>query len=361
MNCCVNCFKDSEIIKAITAAGKTGDCDFCSAKNVAVCDIFNDTNPIAAYIMQLVDAYSISDKSSAKMLKYALRDDWDIFAGGVETIQSIVTKICEHIFPGDSDIFNRSVEILTLQDSDFLLASGVVKGRSWKEFSDSIKYGNRFHTELFNADVFASFLSMLVTTYTAPFVFYRARISSTKTGFTIGEMGAPPPDKRSAGRINPEGVGIMYLSSDDKTVLSEVRANTYDYVTIGRFVTTRDINVVNLSGFPLISPFQYTDEIEKFAVNRKVFEEISAEIAKPMRRNDSSLEYLPTQYISEFIKSKSFKGQAYDGVEYSSTLKQGGTNIALFIKDSSDLPIQCESVETVEIAEVNYKTKSNQI
>jgi hypothetical protein len=359
MNCCVNCFKDSEIINAITAKSTTGDCDFCSAKSVAVCDISDDTNPIAPFITQLVDAYSISDKPSAKLLKQALRDDWDIFTGGVETIQSIVTKVCDRFYPADSDIFNKPVEILALQDSDFLISSGVVKGRSWKEFSDSIKYGNRFHTELFNADAFASFLSMLVTTYPASHKFYRARISPSKAGYAVSEMGAPPQEKRSAGRINPEGVGIIYLSSDAETVLSEVRANTYDYVTIGSFVTSREINVVNLSGFPSISPFQYTDEIEKFAVNRKVFAEISAEIAKPMRRSDSSLEYLPTQYISEFIKSKSFKGQAYDGVEYSSTLRQGGTNIALFIKEGGDMPIECESVETVEVTKVNYETSTS--
>lgn len=36
--------------------------------------------------------------------------------------------------------------------------------------------------------------------------------------------------------------------------------------------------------------------------------ELSKEIAKPLRRSDSTLEYLPTQYISEFVKS-----QGYDG------------------------------------------------
>jgi hypothetical protein len=356
MKCCINCFKDTEIKTTIKAIGTNGDCDFCSAKNVLVCDVSDGENPIKDYIMQLVDAYAVSDNPHAKPINISLHDDWDIFNVGTDIIQNIVTNTCEHNL-SDSSIFRKKVEIPALSDADFLFESGVVRGHSWKEFSDSIKYGNRFHSELFNAEAFTSVLTILAKPHPANSTFYRARIASSKKGFAKEEMGAPPPDKRSAGRINPEGIGIMYLSSDIKTVLSEVRANAYDYVTIGKFKSTKDISVVNLSGFPSISPFKYTDEIAKFAVNRKVFSEISTEIAKPMRRSDSVLEYLPTQYIAEFIKSRSFKGQTYDGVEYASTLKQGGANTALFVKGHSDLPVYCEKVETVEIADVNYILK----
>ena len=225
---------------------------------------------------------------------------------------------------------------------------GVVRGLHWNQFSESIKYGNRFHSGMFNADAFASYLSIISKKYPAGTEFYRARITSNSNGFITSEMNAPQKEKRSAGRINPEGIGVLYLSSDDKTVLNEVRANTFDYVTIGKFKSIKEIKVVNLSGLSGTSPFLYQGELEKYAANRKIFQEIALEIAKPLRRSDSLIEYLPTQYIAEFIKS-----QGYDGVEYTSTLCEGGYNIAIFDENL----FECMSAETKEVMSIQYETR----
>jgi hypothetical protein len=85
-----------------------------------------------------------------------------------------------------------------------------------------------------------------------------------------------------------------------------------------------------------------------YAANRKVFQEISVDIAKPLRRSDSHIEYLPTQYIAEFIKS-----QGYNGVEYASTLREGGYNLAVF----DEIAFECIGVETVEVTEILYQTQ----
>ena len=73
---------------------------------------------------------------------------------------------------------------------------------------------------------------------------------------------------------------------------------------------------------------------------------MALEIAKPLRRNDSVLEYLPTQYISEFVKS-----QGYDGVAYESTLHRGGYNVAIY----DELFLDCLDVNTVEVKQVKYE------
>ena len=48
----------------------------------------------------------------------------------------------------------------------------------------------------------------------------------------------------------------------------------------------------------------------------------------PIRKRDQILDYIPTQYISEFIKSLGF-----DGVEYQSSLDSKGHNLAIFNPD----------------------------
>lgn len=345
INCCVECFKDSHIRNTIEKYGDVGNCDFCSAKGVKIYDISLKPNPISDMIMSLVQTYSVSDMDEAKMLKESLRDDWDIFNGGSEVIQSLVTAICDLNI--HNDIFSEKVIIPQQFDVDFLNDYGVVKGYSWNQFSKSIKYSNRFHNEMFNSDVFASFLSIAEKIYCKNELFYRARIADGNNGFTCDKMYSPPKGKRCAGRVNPDGIGVLYLSSNEKTVLNETRVNAYDYVSIGTFQIKQDIRVVNLSGIAKMSPFLY-DNIEQFAVNRKVFQEMACEIAKPLRRNDSTLEYLPTQYISEFVKS-----QGYDGVEFESTLHEEGLNLALFDESKVD----CISVKTVEITKIQYETR----
>ncbi|MCL2338056.1 MAG: RES family NAD+ phosphorylase [Firmicutes bacterium] len=350
MRCCVECFNDLYIRSTIEKQGLIGDCDYCSHKSVAVYEIGMTPNPIADAIIGLVQIYSVSDLPQAKPLKIALHDDWDIFSAGAATIQTLVIDLCSSVVNPDADIFTKNVVIEQLFDDDFLSEFGVVRGLDWERFVESIKYKNRFHSGMFNADAFASFLSIIAKSYTAGIELYRARITHNSNGYSTAEMSAPPREKRSAGRINPEGVGVLYLSSDKKTALNEIRANTFDYVSIGTFKLVKDIKVVNLSGISGTSPFLYQDELEKYAVNRKVFQEIARDAAKPLRRSDSPIEYIPTQFIAEFIKS-----QGYDGVEYASTLQEGGYNIAVF----DESLFECVSVKTVEIAKIQYEIRTN--
>lgn len=56
--------------------------------------------------------------------------------------------------------------------------------------------------------------------------------------------------------------------------------------------------------------------------------------------------YLPSQYISEFIKQKEF-----DGVSYLSSLSKSGNNIALFDPEV----VEFKTTEVYKIQEVDYK------
>jgi hypothetical protein len=267
---------------------------------------------------------------------------------GSETILALTKKLCASAYKKDADVYERNVIIEQLTNKDFLREYGVVCGYTWDEFSQSIKFGNRFHGGMFNPKQFASFLSIVGSVIPIGTEMYRARISSSKIGFTSSEMKAPPKDKRSAGRVNPEGIGALYLSSDKLTILNEVRASAFDHISIGTFRALSDIRAVNLSGFDKTSPFKYDSELAIFAANRKIFKELADEIAKPLRRNDSTLEYLPTQFIAEFIKSRN-----YDAVAYDSTLRQGGYNLAVFNEEL----FECTEVQTIEVSEISYKTQ----
>lgn len=345
MKCCIECFKDTHIRDTIKKNGTIGNCDFCSAKNVPTYDISNSTI-LSDKIVGLVQAYTVSTEEDAKPLKEALKNDWNIFNVDVDEIQKLVVELCTRVINKEDNIFSERVIIPQANDSDYLQQSGIVRGLSWHQFSESIKLENRFHNKMFNPDAFASFLSEATKKYTKGTKLFRARIADNKDGFAPNEMFSPPIGRRKAGRINPEGIGVLYLASNKLTALTEARASLYDFVSVGEFRTKKDLRIIDLSSISKMSPFLYQGDIEQFFINRKVFKEMALEIAKPLRRSDSVLEYLPTQYISEFVKS-----QGYDGVAYESTLHSGGYNIAVYDESSLD----CLSVDTVEVKHIDYK------
>ena len=119
-----------------------------------------------------------------------------------------------------------------------------------------------------------------------------------------------------------------------------------DYVTVGKFKLKEDISVVNLRGDTFDPMYLVdTDDLEDFVMHAPFIRKLEMELSKPNRKNDKELDYLPTQYISEFIKSI-----GYDGVLYKSSLFKDGYNLAIFNPKKTD----CLSREVHEIDEINF-------
>lgn len=73
---------------------------------------------------------------------------------------------------------------------------------------------------------------------------------------------------------------------------------------------------------------------------------------KLWRRSDSPLDYVPTQYITDFVKSIIHDGNPeYAGIEYKSVMHNGGYNLALFDPDL----FECIQTEVYAIDTIDYK------
>ena len=90
---------------------------------------------------------------------------------------------------------------------------------------------------------------------------------------------------------------------------------------------------------------QSAPDIDKFLLYEQFVQSLHNDLKKPLRRQDTELEYLPTQYLCELIKSL-----GYDGVEYSSSMNPDGFNVALFNDDKVE-PIERK---IFEIESINY-------
>ena len=90
------------------------------------------------------------------------------------------------------------------------------------------------------------------------------------------------------------------------------------------------------------------------AINKQYLEKLNSEMSKSLRRSDSTLDYVPTQYIVDFIKSIEHNNrQEYDGIEYNSTTNPGGYNLAIFDPDI----FECISVDVYDIEKLQYTSK----
>lgn len=101
-----------------------------------------------------------------------------------------------------------------------------------------------------------------------------------------------------------------------------------------------------------ISPFIEGLDCLEYAINKEHLNKINDEMGKIMRRSDSALDYVPTQYITDFVKSIIHDGVAeYAGIEYESVMHSGGYNLALFDPDL----FECVDTKVYGIDMIDYR------
>lgn len=143
------------------------------------------------------------------------------------------------------------------------------------------------------------------------------------------------------------------MAGDTKTTIHEVRAGAFDYITVGKFELLQDIIVVDLKSIDKISPFIPDLDILELAINKEHLNKINREMGKALRRNDSSLDYVPTQFISDFIKSLSIEdGEKYAGIEYNSTMNNSGFNLAIYYPEY----FKCIDTDIYKVESLKYET-----
>lgn len=333
MICCINCFKDSEIRAAIEMIGHMGDCPICGIKNTWIYDSSQDADKtnIEEMLDSILKLYvpeselpALYPENEKMLIESKLLNDWDIFSGHPFEVKQIVSKYVSESLDLDTRITMERVGIPQLYDEAYLEDNSIMGKYSWDVFKKYLRNENRFHSKYINLEILESVLKDTEAIIPMGTKLYRARVSN-KEGFPRKEMWAPPEDAASPGRANSKGQSCLYLCSHKKTTVKEIRAHAFDYVTIATFRLNRNVKVLDLSSLVHSSPFYSGNDKAAYLLNEKTLRQIQNDLAKPMSRLDSDLDYLPTQYISDFAK---FLG--YDGVKYFSTFDKTSYNVALF-------------------------------
>ena len=311
--CCPCCFGDRGLEKDIipTLSCSKGECGYCFQMSALLVEPGN----LKDYFEQVINIYK--EDESGKMLVELLRDDWGLFPNlDIAHSKELLADILD-----DGQIVRKPFSPSEICKSERLTV--------WVELRNELMYQNRYfpNTEI-DENRFANLLSFLTTTLAnLSYTWYRARIQRDEHIIDINEMGAPPNNIASHGRANPAGIPYLYLASDEKTAVSEVRPHTGEFISIADFEVCTEMKVVDLRNpRTTISPFLLGDEndIAMLRGDIEFLVHLANELTRPVLPGSASIEYIPSQYLCELIKK-----QGYHGVIYNSSVCSG-INLALF-------------------------------
>ena len=360
MRFCHRCVQDVELRNIIEGLGQREDsCPTCGRSDAFVydTDINSELTPM---FEELLEVYVPEDmlpqgfpSERRRTLVAELTERWHIFDERLAPtdVHNVIRAICAVKCVDSPGLFDGLVGIAESHDAEYLLNHSLLRTNSWDDFVDSVKRRNRFHTNEINLPILNRYCSLIRKVYKRGSVFFRGRLSS-RDGFSPAKMGAPPPDEATAGRANSDGISCLYLASDHLTSIHEIRAGIFDYISVGTFELTQDMVVVDLGAIDNISPFIGECDLLEHAINKDHLRRMNLEIGRALRRSDSPLDYIPTQYIADFVKSiVNDGGPEYSGIEYNSTISPGGRNLAIFYPDL----FTCVDVKVYHVRKLKYE------
>lgn len=313
--CCPECFDDRGLRDQLFPSldPSHGTCDFCGTTDTQLIE----PERLADYFELLVNVYEPNE--DGKSLVEWMKEDWQLFSHKRMDIAHAKELLGEIL--DDGEIVRRR-----FAPSASYMSEGLAQ---WDKLRDEMMYANRWFLDVaINEDRLKQLLDMLIAP-PLPLQWYRARIRTDDDIFQVEKMGAPPRRRSSNGRANPAGIPYLYLGSHPETAVAEVRPHTGEVACVADF-TIPEIKVADLRNpRKLVSPFILADasEIGQLRADLPFLERLGEELTRPVQPSGAAIDYIPSQYLCEFIKKSGF-----DGVLYRSSVSDG-INLALFNPD----------------------------
>lgn len=334
--CCPECFGDRGLRNNIipTHSEVRGECGYCGTKDVDLVE----PSKLSDVFEVLVSIYE-PDPQGKSLVEW-MKSDWQLFSHpkmDVAHAKELLSEILD-----DGEIVRKSFSPAEKHSSDGLA--------QWGTLRDELLYKNRyFLDEALDTDRLKELLDQLPADE-MPETWYRARIITSDGSYPIEEMGAPPKRLATSGRANPAGIPYLYLGSLPETAASEVRPHTGEVACVASFHIPKPLIAVDLRNpRMLVSPFVLGDAtaIGQLRADIPFLERLGEELTRPVLPRSAAIDYIPSQYLCEFIKKI-----GYDGVVYRSSVSDG-INLALF--DPSKATGQAVSRYNISCVTVNVE------
>jgi RES domain-containing protein len=170
----------------------------------------------------------------------------------------------------------------------------------------------------------------------------RLRSAADKWPLDLANLGAPPAEKMTAGRMNPPGIRYLYVALEERTAVAEVVRGPPCSFAVAEFRAREDVTVLDLTQLPALpSMFDYERLREReFLLFLEHFVEA---ISRPVIKDGNEhVEYVPTQIVCEYFASVFRKdGASLNGILYPSAVRPSGRNLVLFPHFDDEDPFAC--------------------
>ena len=355
---CRNCIDDPVLRGEIVAANRIRKCSYCGRLRQAVSieAIALHISPIFEQLVGLAEDTIVIGEDSGfvefrpdgstpqSLMTEMIKPSVD---GISEDIVDYLSEISASsvLKDGEPDLYDQTSDIYEIsipKDPRF--------AESWSSFCDLIKH----HERHFNANATtlldeilepivsgewprnASAIRVIGPETEDRFVF-RGRLANSPDARTaiylspIRNLATPPPKLCTPGRMNPAGIGVFYGSFDTDTCVAELRAPVGGYVVVGKFEILRPLRVLDMTVLDeaAIDISYFNDELIRDCALNDCLRGFHRDIKRPIIPGAEPLDYLPTQFIAEYLWAKA--DPRFDGIIFGSSQISGdGRNLALF-------------------------------
>ena len=326
---CSNCFTDPALIQFVEENAVGHDCSFCDAAGPEV-----TAAPIEDVSENFLNCIGREYDLAVNQL------GWDGAEGGYLGLHwdgfDLATEVIGLEFPQDNEwdllpaLFGELFDQDWCTENAYGLDDLERPQYSWEYFRRVVTYERRFffmedegdpddHEVLTPAGILETIFDYaqqmgLFRELQAGSRLIRARREANDRRYqTAAELGPPPREvANQANRMSPAGIPMFYGCDDEKTALKETASGT-GYYALGMFETTRPAVLLDLTDIPEVPGlFEAVPDFQEVDPRRalRLLHHIAAEMSRAIDRDDRvHIEYVPTQVVTEFIRSKVYVGR----------------------------------------------------
>ena len=262
-----------------------------------------------------------------------------IFDSVDPNLRDTIVELIGDLFPNWEDWFERHSGDLDWEQDQ------------WEKFERNIKHKTRFISEpsekgpltppelnhVFITGVleYAERDSGLRATLEVGTKLYRARtdraadvLLKTVREKPAAELGPAPYERVAAGRMNAQGVAMLYAAFTPETACAEVVSHSpYSDAVVGEFIVQQPLTVIDLTDVP--APSSIFDTSQHGTDVLATLGTFVDRITRPVILDGNHpVDYAPTQVLTDAFRW--WTEPKLDGIIYPSRVHAGGKNIVLF-------------------------------
>lgn len=335
---CINCIDDGVVKRWIEDLSSTAACSYCEENALAV-----DLKTLSEWVDKAYkecfmpnNSYGFDDcgDSPEYIISMMLNSSDDI---GSDVASYLSASEARDVSQGSDPMYDAGQSYVH-QD-----INGVDHHGLWQAFCQSIKHESRFFSlsaKDFLDNIFHGIEEHL-TYHDEKLIYYirldnvyRARRAGSKSELDKiladpeCELYAPPESVAPNGRMNANGISIFYGAFDSETCLAEVRLAVGEIAVVAAFSSSEALKVFDATKLDHLSNnLSYFASDYLMRSSQIVFlSEFQQVISRPVMPSTESLDYLPTQAMTEYLAT--FKG--VDAILFSSS-QTSGKNAAVLV------------------------------